>query len=216
MTVKVWDLPTRLFHWLVVVLVAAAYLTWRFNRMDWHAWTGEALLALVLWRLAWGIVGSDTARFRHFVAAPGKALRHLAHFVRREPDEQVGHNPAGGWMVLLLLALLLGQCLSGIYVDNDVADTGPLTAIVPASVADLITRLHDKLLWLALLAAIAVHLAAILAYRAFKRHQLVLPMITGRKRLPVGVRQPHVAGLSRALLVLACAAAAAAAIATFA
>ncbi|MGH7090339.1 MAG: cytochrome b/b6 domain-containing protein, partial [Stellaceae bacterium] len=97
----VWDWPTRLFHWAAVVLVAAAYATWRLNWMDWHAWIGEVLLGLVLFRLLWGFFGSDTARFAHFLQAPTVALGHLARALRREPDNQVGHNPAGGWMVLL-------------------------------------------------------------------------------------------------------------------
>jgi cytochrome b len=207
--VTVWDLPTRLFHWLVVALVAAAYATWRQGWMDWHARVGEALLALVLWRLVWGFVGSDTARFRNFLTAPGAALRHLADLRRREPDREAGHNPAGGWMVLLLLVLLLGETLTGIYVGNDVADVGPLTELTPAAIANLVTLMHARL-WDALLAAVALHLVAILAYAAVKRHNLLLPMVTGRKRLPAGVPSPRLAGLWRALVVLAAAAAAAA------
>ena len=124
--------PTRLFHWLVVALVAAAYATSKLNWMDWHARAGEALLALVLFRLLWGFFGSETARFSSFLAPPRVAAAASAHVFRREPDHQVGHNPAGGWMVLLLLALLLGETLSGLYVANDVADEGPLTEWVPA------------------------------------------------------------------------------------
>jgi cytochrome b len=211
--VTIWDLPTRLFHWLVVALVAAAYATWRLNWMDWHAWVGDALLTLVLWRLLWGWVGSDTARFSRFLASPGAALRHLAHLRHREPDREAGHNPAGGWMVLLLLALLLGQILTGIYVGNDVADEGPLTELTPAPIANLITALH-ALLWDALLAAVALHLLAILVYAAVKRQNLVLPMVTGRKWLPDDVPHPHLVGLVRALAALGCAAAAAAALAS--
>jgi cytochrome b len=210
--VTIWDLPTRLFHWLVVALVAAAYATWRLNWMGWHAWVGDALLALVLWRLLWGCFGSDTARFSRFLASPRAALRHLAHIRRREPDCEAGHNPAGGWMVLLLLALLLGQILTGIYVENDVADEGPLTELTPAPLANLITALH-KLLWDALSAAVALHLLAILTYAVVKRHNLLLPMVTGRKSLPDSVPSPRLAGLLRALLTLGCAAAAAAALA---
>jgi cytochrome b len=210
--VTVWDLPTRLFHWLVVALVAAAYATWRLNWMEWHAWVGDALLALVLWRLIWGIFGSETARFSRFLAPPRAVLHHLAAIRHREPDRQGGHNPAGGWMVVLLLALLLGQTLTGIYVDNDVADVGPLTELTPAPIADLITALHAWL-WDALLAAVALHLLAVLVYVVIKRHNLVLPMVTGRKRLPESVPAPRLAGLGRAFAALCCAAATAAAIA---
>jgi cytochrome b len=211
--VRVWDLPTRLFHWLVVALVAAAYATWRRNWMDWHAWFGEALLALVLWRLLWGFFGSDTARFSRFLVSPRAALRHLAQLRRREADREPGHNPAGGWMVLLLLALLLGETLTGIYVANDVADAGPLTELTPAPIADLITALH-RILWQALLAAVVLHLLAILIYAVVKRHNLLLPMVTGRKRLPASVPSPRMAGLARAFVAFLCAAAAAMALAT--
>ena len=112
--VLVWDAPTRLFHWLTVVLVIAAYTTWRMNLMDWHAWTGDTLLALLLFRLLWGFFGSETARFSAFLASPRTAALQLADGLRREPDRQVGHNPAGGWMVLLLLAFLLAETLTGL------------------------------------------------------------------------------------------------------
>lgn len=207
--VRVWDLPTRLFHWLTVALVAAAYATWQLNRMDWHAWVGEILLALLLFRLLWGIFGSDTARFSRFLAAPRTALRHLARLLRREPDHQAGHNPAGGWMVVLLLLILLGETLTGIFVNNDIADVGPLTAMTPAAVADAIDALH-AILWNVLLAAIALHLAAIVAYAVAKGQNLLLPMVTGTKVLPQEVPQPGLASPLRAVLLLAVSAGAAA------
>jgi cytochrome b len=206
--VRVWDLPTRLFHWLAVLLVAGAYATWRLNWMGWHERLGEALLALLLFRFAWGFVGSDTARFARFVATPAAAWRHLAHALRREPDVQAGHNPAGGWMVLLMLLLLLGETLTGLFVANDVADFGPFTAITPAPVADAIDAAH-ALLWDALLAAIALHVLAIIVYGIVKGQNLVWPMIAGSKRLPNSVPSPRLAGAGRAALALAAGAAAA-------
>jgi cytochrome b len=206
--VRVWDVPLRLFHWLAALLVVVAYVTWRLDWMDWHERAGEALLALLFFRLLWGFFGSETARFSSFLATPGKALRHLAHTLRREPDRQVGHNPAGGWMVLLLLALLLGETLTGLFVGNDVADEGPFTEITPAPITNAITALH-ALFWDALIAAVALHVLAILVYAAAKGQDLVLPMITGRKILPADVPQPRLAGLVRAAAILACGAAAA-------
>jgi cytochrome b len=204
-SVTVWDLPTRLFHWGTAVLVAAAYVTWRLNWMDWHALIGEALLALVLFRLLWGVWGGGAARFAGFIVAPVRALRHLAHLVRREPDEEPGHNPAGGWMVLLLMLLLLGQALSGLYVNNEVADQGPLSAVMPAAAANLITDLHDTWLWGALLGAVALHLLAIAIYWIAKGQNLLLPMITGRKRLPDRIASPRSAPLLRAAMLMAAA-----------
>lgn len=197
----VWDVPTRLFHWLVVVLVAAAYATAKLNWMDWHVRIGEALLALVLFRLLWGFFGSETARFHGFLRAPAAAWRHLRHVFHREADLQVGHNPAGGWMVLLLLALLLGETLSGLYVNNDVADDGPLTQWVPAWAANAITALHT-ILWDALLAAVALHLLAIALYAIAKGHNLLRPMLTGRKLLPARINPPRPASAMLALLLL--------------
>ena len=132
--------------------------------------------------------------------------------LRREPDRQVGHNPVGGWMVLILLFLLLGETLTGLYVANDVADVGPLTEMSPAPVANTIEALH-AILWDALLAAIVLHVLAILAYAAVKGQNLLRPMITGAKLLPASVPAPRIASLSRAALLLAVGAAAAAAIA---
>lgn len=210
----VWDLPTRLFHWLTVALVAAAYITWRFNWMDWHLLVGDALLALLLFRVAWGFIGSETARFSRFLASPRAAIHHLAHLLHREQDGQIGHNPAGGWMVLLMLALLLGQTLTGILDNNDVADAGPLTGIMPAMVANLIDELHT-LFWDALLAAVALHLLAIAVYAVAKGHNLLQPMLTGRKRLPGRGAPPRLASPALALLVLCCSAAVAALLATY-
>lgn len=198
--IVIWDVPTRLFHWLAAVLVAAAYVTWRFDWMDWHARVGYALLALVLFRLLWGFFGSATARFSAFLAPPRTAMRHLAHIFRREPDRQLGHNPAGGWMVILLLALLLGETLTGVYVNNDIADKGPLTEIVPAPIANLVDALHT-VFWDALLAAVVLHVLAVGIYGVAKRQNLVLPMITGRKTLPPDAPPPALAGLLRALVV---------------
>lgn len=212
--VQVWDVPVRVFHWLVVILVAAAYVTMRLNWMDWHVRIGEALLALVLFRLLWGCFGSQTARFRSFLASPAAALEHLRHMFRREPDLQVGHNEAGGWMVLLLLALLLAETLSGIYLNNDIADDGPFTAWVPASIANAITALHS-ILWDVLLVAVALHILAIVLYAVLKGHNLLRPMLSGRKNLPARIAVPRRAPLLLALLLLLISAAAAALLATY-
>ncbi len=199
--VQVWDAPVRLFHWLAVVLVAAAYVTLKLNWIDWHVRVGEALLALVIARLLWGCWGSETARFRSFVASPAAALRHVRRLLRREPDVQVGHNPAGGWMVLLLLALLLVETLSGLYVYNDIADQGPLSEVVPAWLANAIAALH-ALGWDALLAAVALHVLAIGWYAVLKGQQLLGPMLTGCKRLPAPIAAPRQAPALRAVLAL--------------
>jgi cytochrome b len=203
--VLVWDIFIRVFHWLIVALVAAAYATWRLNWMVWHGWVGNAVLILLLFRLSWGVFGSETARFSHFLTYPPTVLRHLKHSLRREPDHQVGHNPAGGWMVLILLALLLLETLTGLYVANDMADEGPLTEMVPASAANAIAFSH-AILWDALLAAIVLHVLVIAGFAAIKGQNLLRPMITGTKVLPESVAEPRAGSPARAaLLLLACA-----------
>jgi cytochrome b len=199
--VLVWDAPIRVFHWLIVALVAAAYATWRLNWMIWHGWIGDAILALVLFRLSWGFFGGETARFSHFLASPRAAVRHLRSALRREPDRQVGHNPAGGWMILLLLALLLAETLTGLYIANDVADVGPLTEIVPAWAADAIESSH-AILWDVLLAAIVLHVLAIAVFAAVKGQNLLRPMITGTKVLPASVVAPRTRSPALAVLLL--------------
>jgi cytochrome b len=199
--VLVWDAPVRLFHWLVVMLVAAAYVTLKLNWIDWHIRVGEALLALVIFRLLWGCFGSETARFRSFVASPTAALRYLRHLSGREPDMQVGHNAAGGWMVMLLLALLLVETLSGLYVNNDIADEGPLSEVVPAWLANAISTLHG-LVWDMLLAAVALHVLVIALYAIAKGHDLLRPMLTGYKLLPSSIDAPRQTPALLALLPL--------------
>jgi len=200
--VRVWDVSIRLFHWLAVVLVAAAYATWRLNWMVWHGRIGDALLALLLFRLLWGFFGSETARFSCFLTSPRMVLQHLIYAFLRAPDRQVGHNPAGGWMVLFLLALLLAETLTGLYVANDIADVGPLTGIVPAAVANAIDASH-AILWEVLLTAIALHVLTIFGYAAVKGQNLLLPMITGTKILPESVLAPRIVSPAWAAVLFA-------------
>lgn len=202
----VWDLPIRLFHWSMAALVLALYLTSRWNRMDWHVRAGDALLALILFRLLWGFFGSDTARFARFVRSPGAVLRYLAGLLRQGPDDQPGRNPAGGWMVVAMLALLLAQSLTGVFVLNDVVNEGPFTELVPTAVANAMTALHDAVLWDLLLAAIALHILAVLGYALVKRHDLTRPMLTGCKWLPEATPRPGMARPALGVLLLASAA----------
>lgn len=197
----VWDLPTRLFHWLIVLLVITAYITWRLDRMDWHIWAGYATLTLVLFRLLWGAIGSDTARFARFVAGPRAVGHHLSQFFGRGPDIQLGHNPAGAVMVLLLLGLLLAETLTGVYTNNEVSNEGRWSEVVPAPISNAIDQLHG-IVWELLLAAVLLHLTAIVLYALVKGHNLLAPMLGGRKSLPLEVRQPAVAPGWRALLAL--------------
>ena len=212
--VTVWDLPTRLFHWLAAALVAALWVTERWNWMDWHVLAGETLLALLFFRLLWGLFGSESARFARFLASPRAALHHLAHLFVREPDAEPGHNPAGGWMVVALLGLMTAECLIGIFVNNDVVDAGPFTELAPAWFSNLMTDLHT-ILFQALIAAVALHVATVALYFLLKGQNLVRPMLTGTKTLPTTTPAPKLASPTRALLLLALATAATTALATW-
>jgi cytochrome b len=204
LSMKVWDAPVRLFHWAIVLLVIISYVSIQKSWMQIHFLSGYAMLTLLLFRLAWGFVGSETARFGAFLRNPLRALEHLVHFGRREPDTEIGHNAAGGWMVLVLLLLLAVQVGTGLCSNDDVLSEGPLSTYVGKALSDRISGWHAFNFNL-ILAAIGLHVLAVLAYWVVKRHNLLRPMITGRKRLPGNMRQPRMASsvLALALLILA-------------
>ncbi|MBP0445512.1 cytochrome b/b6 domain-containing protein [Roseomonas sp. SSH11] len=205
--VKVWDGWIRLFHWGLVALIGFSWWSAETGRLDWHILSGEVILALLLFRLAWGFLGSDTARFSRFLRSPVEGLRHLRHLHRREPDTEIGHNAAGGWMVLVLLGLILAQAVSGLFTDDGILARGPLARSVSPGLADSARSLHFLVFDLVLI-AIGLHVLAVLAYAVLKRHDLVRPMVTGFKKLPAGfaARAPRMGSPWLALVLLALAA----------
>lgn len=202
---KVWDLPVRLFHWSIVVLILAAWLSQEFDRMNLHMWIGYTILTLVLFRVVWGIIGSDTARFRRFLRGPVAAFRHLAHIRRREPDLEIGHNAAGGWMVLVMLALLGVQAGTGLFSNDDANTEGPLMHLVGKGRSDWLSHIHS-LNFTFIEIVIVLHVLAIVTYAVLKRQNLVRPMLTGTKIMPPGLTAPRLANPALALLTLAVAA----------
>jgi cytochrome b len=203
--VRVWDAPTRLFHWGIVVLVATSWVTQHQGWLNLHFLSGYTILAALLFRLAWGCVGSDTARFVRFLKGPGAALHHLAHLYRREPDSEVGHNAVGGWMVVLMLALLCVQVGTGLCSNDQISTQGPLADWVGPEDSDWLSHIHAVNFRL-IEAAIALHVLAIVIYRVLKGHNLVGPMITGNKTLPHATTPPrHASPLLAATLFLAAA-----------
>ena len=199
--IKVWDLPVRLFHWSIVALIAAAWVTQEFNLMDWHVWCGYAILTLLLFRVIWGFVGSDTARFSQFLKSPIAALRHLAHLRRREEDREIGHNAAGGWMVLVMLALLGVQAGTGLFSNDDGNTEGPLMHLVDKEQSDWLSKIH-ALNFNLILAVIVLHVLAIVAYAVLKRQNLVRPMLTGTKDMPGDTVAPRLVSPVWALVSL--------------
>lgn len=199
---KIWDLPIRLFHWILVALVIGSYVTIKLNMMALHMLCGEAILVLVLWRLVWGLIGSETARFSQFIRHPLAAIQHLLHFPRRAPDIQIGHNEAGGWMVVGILALLLAQIGTGLFGRNDDDFVeGPFSKLIAAPLSETLLRLHSLTFDLIKIVAL-LHVIAIIAYAVVKRHDLVRPMLTGKKRLPAATPAPRMASPALAGAVL--------------
>ena len=139
---RVWDAPTRLFHWALVILLGISWLTESRGWMRVHMLSGYSIIALLLFRVAWGFAGSQTARFSQFIRGPQAALRHLAHLLRREPDTEVGHNAAGGWMVLVMLALLMVQVATGLCANDDANTEGPLFNYVGKEWSDWLSHIH--------------------------------------------------------------------------
>lgn len=183
-TVKVWDLPTRLFHWTLVGLMIVQWLSAENSgTMNYHVWGGYAVLVLVLFRLIWGVVGSETARFGDFVRGPGAALAYVKALLRGETPLYRGHNPMGGWSIVLMLILLLVQAGTGLFANDDILIEGPLYSWVSKDTSDWLTGIHHFNFNL-LLAVIALHVAAVLFYLLVKRENLIHPMLSGRKRLP--------------------------------
>ena len=180
--IKIWDAPTRFFHWSLVLLFAGMWFSGE-QGGDWlhyHVVCGELVAVLLLFRLVWGIVGSDTARFSQFVKGPATIRRYLKGELT---DAQLpGHNPLGGLMVVALLTVLLLQVISGLFssdVDSYVFD-GPLAKVIASGLSESITHFHKA--WFNLiLMLVAMHVAAIVAYRVLKKQNLVRPMLTGYK-----------------------------------
>lgn len=177
--IRVWDLPTRLFHWLLAAGVAGALTSGWIggNWMVWHGRLGLAVAGLLGFRLAWGLCGSTYARFAQLLQLP----RSLPAYLRGE-WHGAGHNPLGWLSVLAMLGVLTFQVASGLLGSDDIAFVGPLSRLVDSATSELLTGLHRKAVWL-VVALIALHLAALLFYRLARGENLVPAMLTGKRRL---------------------------------
>jgi cytochrome b len=191
---RIWDLPVRLVHALLIVLIPFMWWSATSHHLGWHRLSGYVLLGVVAFRLIWGVFGSPTARFARFLAGPRTITEYLAGRLGRV---RVGHNPLGGWSVAAMLGVTALQLCLGLFAVNEDADeAGPLSKFVDFDTGRAIAHLHHKLFWV-LVALIAIHLIAVLVY-ALRRRNLVGPMITGRAVLPPGGEAPVLAGAWRA------------------
>jgi cytochrome b len=203
-SVRVWDLPTRLFHWILTILIAMQYATGQFGVLDmrWHYWLGYATLALLVFRISWGFIGSQTSRFSEFLRGPATVFRHVSSYLYKNPQSDIGHNPLGGWSVLIMLACVLAQAISGLFTSDEISENGPFVGQVAETTTRLMTRVHHWNQSLLLL-LIAFHVAAVLLHLLLKHDNLITPMFNGRKRFR-SAENPYFASswLALALLVL--------------
>ncbi|HEX4027208.1 MAG TPA: cytochrome b/b6 domain-containing protein [Rhizomicrobium sp.] len=178
--VRVWDAPTRLFHWSIVALVFVSWLSADQGYMTVHLWSGLSLLALLLFRLGWGLMGSTTARFGDFLHPPRKVLAYLKTQARGASPLHAGHNPAGGLMVMALLAVLLAQVLTGLFANDGLKFSGPLALFVSDDASDQSTRIHG-IIFNIILALVWLHVVAVGFHHFVKGDNLVGPMVSGKK-----------------------------------
>jgi len=181
---RVWDLPTRIFHWALAVCVFCLLITGfrGGDAMPWHYRFGYCVLTLLMFRLVWGIVGGKWSRFASFVYAPSNILRYLRG--QGDPLHSVGHNPLGAFSVFAMLALLLVQVSTGLISDDEISASGPLTKFVSNATVSLASSYHVTVGKLLLIVLIVTHVAAIVLYLYKKRENLIKPMLHGDKLLP--------------------------------
>ncbi|WP_332771056.1 cytochrome b/b6 domain-containing protein [Phenylobacterium sp.] len=177
--VALWDLPTRIFHWSMVVLILVAWFSAEQN-MQLHRWAGYGLLGLLVFRLWWGVAGGSTARFASFLTGPKATLAYLKTAGERSPSHAGGHNPVGAWSVVAMIAVMLALTVLGLFAgDIDGLESGPLTYLVSFETSRLCAEWHE-LLFRVLQGLVVLHLLAVAYYWAWKRQNLIGAMITGK------------------------------------
>jgi cytochrome b len=183
-SIKVWDRPSRLCHVLLAACILGSYGTaeWGWLDMQWHFYFGYAVLVLVVFRILWGIWGSEHARFSQFLRGPGAVIGYLKKLTSRDAEQSVGHSAVGGWAVVILLLASFVQAFSGLFNSDDIENFGPLYDKLSADWIDEIGDFHESF-YNVLLILIGVHVIAALLYWLVKKQNLILPMITGRKHL---------------------------------
>lgn len=182
---RVWDLPTRLFHWALLVCVVGSVISAEVggSLMPWHFRLGYCVFTLVLWRVIWGLIGGRWSRFASFIFAPGTVVAYLRGQGR--PADSVGHNPLGAGSVFAVLALLAAQVATGLLADDEIANVGPLNRLVSTATGLIATSWHKDITKVMLFVLVGLHVAAIAFYYFRKRENLVRPMVTGDKDLPI-------------------------------
>ena len=201
-TVRVWDLPTRIFHWALALCIVGLIITGNVggNAMVWHFRIGLTVLALLLFRLVWGLVGGRWSRFAAFIYSPRSIINYLRG--NGKPEHSVGHTPTGAGSVFALLAILFAQVGSGLVSDDEISNAGPLVRFVSTATTQLATNYHKNIGKWIILALVLLHLAAIIFY-TWRKHKLVSTMVHGDKQLYVAALNSRDDAASRAVAVVA-------------
>ncbi|RST52561.1 cytochrome b/b6 domain-containing protein [Variovorax sp. MHTC-1] len=198
---RVWDLPTRVFHWALTAAVISQLVTGFAGIMEWHFRGGYTVLSLLLFRLIWGFIGGRWSRFAAFVYSPGSLMNYLRG--RAHPDHLIGHTPLGAFSVFALLAILALQVASGLTADDEITASGPLTRFVSGATVSLATGWHTSQGKWIVIALAGLHVLAVLYYVLIKRRRLVRPMISGDKLVTDGSAAPSRDDAASRLLALA-------------
>ena len=185
---RIWDLPTRLFHWTLAAAVIGLIATGLGGVMEWHFRLGYLVLSLLLFRTVWGFVGGRWSRFSAFIYAPDSLVAYLRG--RGHPDHLIGHSPLGALSVFALLGFLIVQVSTGLVADDEISASGPLTRFVPGSVVSAASAWHTTAGKWILITLVSLHVLAVLFYVLVQRRRLVLPMITGDKLVADGTAAP--------------------------
>jgi cytochrome b len=180
---RVWDLPTRIFHWLLAFCVISALISGEVGdgALVWHFRLGYCIIALLLFRVVWGFVGGHWSRFKQFFYLPITIIRYLRG--ERKPEHEIGHNPLGSLSVWALLFLLGAQVATGLMSDDEIATQGPLVKFISAATSSLATNYHKHWGKIVIIALLLLHVAAILFYLLKKKQNLITPMLKGDKLL---------------------------------
>jgi cytochrome b len=207
--VRVWDLPTRAFHWLLAVTVVGSVITAKIggNALIWHMRLGLLALALLAFRLVWGFVGGHWSRFASFVYAPGSVLAYLRGDAGPRGRYEVGHSPLGALSVFALLLLLIAQVATGLVADDEIATTGPLNRFVETALALKATSWHKSFGQYLIIALVVLHIAVVLFYLWKRQRDLIGPMWHGDKALAPGTPASADGAAQRTLAALLMAAA---------
>lgn len=180
----IWDIPTRLFHWMLVIGFGLQWLTGEVldDAIDWHFYIGYTMLGLILFRITWGFFGTRYSKFKQFLSSPRLTIKYAKTLHKQASPVHASHNPMGGWVVVLMLLLIGLQAISGLFVSDEIFSEGPYYGVAPSSVREIMAFIHFNLFDV-LIGIVALHIVAVLVYQFYKKQQLIGAMFHGKKAI---------------------------------